>query len=76
MKRRGGATEAPYVYAGAYILHPRALAGEPATPFSMNRVWDRAIAAQRMKAIVHDGAWYHVGTPEAVGETETLLACT
>jgi hypothetical protein len=29
-----------------------------------------------MKAIVHDGAWYHVGTPEAVGETETLLACT
>lgn len=76
MRRRGTAAEAPYVYAGAYILHPRALAGETATPFSMNRVWDRALAAGRMKAIVHDGAWYHVGTPEAVGETDTLLAQT
>lgn len=74
MRRRGTAAEAPYVYAGAYILHPRALAGETATPFSMNRVWDRALAAGRMKAIVHDGAWYHVGTPEAVGETDALLS--
>ncbi len=74
MKRRGSAHEAPFVYAGAYILHPRVLAQEPLAPFSMNKIWDRAIAAGRMKAIVHDGAWYHVGTPEAVGETEALLA--
>jgi hypothetical protein len=26
-----------------------------------------------MQGLVHDGAWFHVGTPEAVGETETLL---
>ncbi len=74
MKRRGSDPSAPYVYAGAYILHPRALAQEPSEPFSMNKIWDRAIAAGRMKAIVHDGAWYHVGTPQAVGETEALLA--
>jgi len=74
MRRRGTAVEAPYVYAGAYILHPRALAGETPTPFSMNRIWDRAIAAGRMRAVIHDGAWYHVGTPEAVTDTESLLA--
>jgi MurNAc alpha-1-phosphate uridylyltransferase len=74
MTRRGTAASAPFVYAGAYILHPRLLAGETATPFSMNKIWDKAIAAGRMKALVHDGAWYHVGTPEAVGETEALLA--
>jgi MurNAc alpha-1-phosphate uridylyltransferase len=74
MTRRGAAKEAPYIYAGAYILHPRALAGETPTPFSMNRIWDRAIAAGRMRAVVHDGAWYHVGTPEAVTDTDALLA--
>lgn len=76
MTRRGTAASAPFVYAGAYILHPRLIAAEPITPFSMNKLWDRAIAADRMRAIVHDGAWYHVGTPQAVGETEALLAAT
>ncbi len=72
--RRGGAAYAPYVCAGVYILHPRALAAERAEPFSMNKIWDRAIAAGRMKAFVHDGSWFHVGTPGAIGTTEALLA--
>lgn len=76
MTRRGSAASAPFVYAGAYILHSRLIAGEPMVPFSMNTLWDRAIAANRMRALVHDGAWYHVGTPQAVGETEALLAAT
>jgi MurNAc alpha-1-phosphate uridylyltransferase len=71
--RRGTAPAAPFVYAGAYIMHPRILAGEATAPFSMNRIWDRAIKAGRMHGLVHDGDWYHVGTPEAVGETERLL---
>ena len=74
MTRRGTSPGAPFVYAGAYILHPRLLAGEPMAPFSMNKIWDKAIATGRMKALVHDGAWYHVGTPQAVAETEALLA--
>ena len=74
MQRRGPLAAAPYVYAGAYIIHPRVFAGQAPEPFSMNRIWDRAIAAGRMKALIHDGAWYHVGTPEAVSATETLLA--
>lgn len=74
MTRRGSAARAPFVYAGAYIIHPRALASAPAETFSMNTIWDQAIGAGRMKAVVHDGAWYHVGTAEAVGATEALLA--
>ena len=73
LRRRGSAPAAPFVYAGAYILNPRLLASEKPEPFSMNRVWDRAIANDRMSAIVHDGAWFHVGTPEAVTDTEILL---
>ena len=74
MKRRGNMPRAPFVYAGVYIMHPRVLAGESAVPFSLNKIWDKAIAAGRMRALVHDGAWYHVGTPEAVSATERLLA--
>jgi MurNAc alpha-1-phosphate uridylyltransferase len=76
MTRRGPAGRAPFVYAGAYIMHPRILEVAPATPFSMNKIWDRAIAAGRMKALVHDGRWFHVGTPEAVDETGKQLAAT
>lgn len=74
MTRRGAAAEAPYVYAGLFIIHPRAFAGAKAEPFSLNKIWNAAITADRMRAVVHDGRWYHVGTPEAIGETETLLA--
>jgi N-acetyl-alpha-D-muramate 1-phosphate uridylyltransferase len=74
MTRRGAAAMAPYVYAGLFILHPRAMIGAKAEPFSLNRIWDKAIASDRMRAVVHDGRWFHVGTPEAIGETEALLA--
>ncbi|TAL01879.1 MAG: nucleotidyltransferase family protein [Rhodospirillaceae bacterium] len=76
MSRRHTAARAPFVYAGAWIVHPRAFAGEQAIPFSANRIWDRAIAAGRMIAVVNDGDWYHVGTPEAVPATTALLAGT
>lgn len=74
MIRRGNDVTAPYVYAGLQIVHPRALAHAPAGPFSLNRIWDTALAADRMRAVIHEGDWFHVGTPEAIGATEALLA--
>jgi len=74
MTRRGQNARAPYVYAGAWITHPRLFAGQEAVPFSANTLWDRAIGAGRMRAVVHDGDWFHVGTPEAVDDTARLLA--
>ncbi|MCC7271311.1 MAG: nucleotidyltransferase family protein [Alphaproteobacteria bacterium] len=63
----------PYVYAGVQILHPRLFAGTPEGPFSLNRLYDRAAAAGRLGGIVHDGEWYHIGTPEALREAEDIL---
>lgn len=74
LTRKGTAAAAPFVYAGVLIMHPRAMAGEKAEPFSLNKVWDRAIAQDRMRGLVHDGRWFHVGTPEAIGATEILLS--
>ena len=72
-RRRGGDAAAPFVFAGVQIVHPRLLDGAPAGAFSMNLAFDRAIAAGRLGAVIHDGAWYHVGTPDAIAATEARM---
>ncbi|MEI6418306.1 MAG: nucleotidyltransferase family protein, partial [Sphingomonadales bacterium] len=37
------------------------------------RAWDKALATGRMFGAVHQGLWFHVGTPASIGETENLL---
>ncbi|MEL7543219.1 MAG: nucleotidyltransferase family protein [Pseudomonadota bacterium] len=71
---RGGYGGAAYVFAGASIAHPRLFDGTAVEAFSLNRVWDKAIAAGRAYGVVLDGLWMHVGTPEAVVAAEQALA--
>lgn len=72
-RRRPGRL-APFVWTGIQILHPRLLAHAPDGPFSTNLFWDRALAAGRAFGQVHQGAWFDVGTPAAIGRTEAMLA--
>jgi N-acetyl-alpha-D-muramate 1-phosphate uridylyltransferase len=60
-------------YIGGYLVHPRLLGAAPAGAFSMNLLWDRAIAQERLFGLAHDGHWLHVGTPEAIAEAENYL---
>ena len=60
-------------YIGGYIVHPRLFAGVAERKFSMNVLWDRAIAKGRLFGIVHKGHWLHVGTPDAIGKAEAFL---
>lgn len=73
-ERPGEGRIAPYVFAGAMLVHPRVYADVPEGAFSNNLIFDRAIAAGRLRGVAHDGAWYHVGTVEAIAATEKLLA--
>ncbi|MEM7633323.1 MAG: nucleotidyltransferase family protein [Pseudomonadota bacterium] len=73
LSRRSGDT-APLVYAGAYLVHPRLFAGAPDGAFSMNLLWNQAIAGQRLYGMEHDDWWLHVGTPAAITEAEDRLA--
>ena len=73
-KRRQPGRPAPFVYTGVQILSPRVIADWPEGPFSTNIFWDRAIAAGRAYGLVHQGLWFDVGTPEAIGRTEAILA--
>jgi MurNAc alpha-1-phosphate uridylyltransferase len=72
--RRAERTIAPFVYAGAAILHPRIFAGLADEPFSLNRVFDDMIAAGRLFGVRMDGIWLHVGTPDAIGAAEASIA--
>ena len=41
--------------------------------FSMNLLWDKAIAERRLYGIEHEGQWLHVGTPDAIALAERAL---
>ncbi len=64
---------APFVYAGVHIAHPRLFDGAPKGAFSLKLLWDRAEAAGRLWGVVHDGLWFHVGSPEGLAIAEAEL---
>jgi len=74
LRRRGEEEVAPFLFAGVQVLRPGLFQGAPAGPFSLNRLYDRAEAAGRLHAIVHDGEWFHVGTPEGLDLAGRRLA--
>jgi MurNAc alpha-1-phosphate uridylyltransferase len=73
LKRRGEREVAPFVYAGVAILSPRMFAGAPQGAFSLNRLFDHAIAAGRLHGLLLDGVWMHVGSPEAIQAAEAAI---
>ena len=72
-RRRRENEVVPFLFAGVQLLSRRLFAGEPVEPFSMNRLWDKAIAQGRIIAVVHDGTWYDVGTVAGLTATESRL---
>ena len=73
IRRRERDETVPFVFAGVSINHPRLFADCPDGKFSINRVWDEALAKGRLAAIVLDGTWMHVGTPSALQDAERCL---
>jgi MurNAc alpha-1-phosphate uridylyltransferase len=65
---------APFLYSGIAICHPRLFDDSPDGAYSVNILWDRAIEAGRLYGIRHDGEWYHVSTPQQLGEVERELS--
>lgn len=73
-ERRKPGRLAPFVYTGVQILSPRVIRDWPEGPFSTNLFWNRAMEAGRLWGVVHQGLWFDVGTPAAVGAAEAVLA--
>lgn len=73
LERRGEREVAPFIYAGVAILKPGLFADTPEGAFSLNLLFDRAIAADRLHGLRLDGQWLHVGTPEAIEAAEARV---
>ncbi len=73
-RRRREREIAPYIYAGITLIRPSLFEAFAGQAVSMNAVWDRAISAGTMLAVVHDGLWFHLTRPEDLDEAEYLLA--
>jgi MurNAc alpha-1-phosphate uridylyltransferase len=67
-RRRGDA--APFVFMGVQLLHPRLFRDAPGGAFSLNLLYDRALATGRLHGLAHTGDWFHVGTPAALATAE------
>jgi MurNAc alpha-1-phosphate uridylyltransferase len=73
IRRRQEREIVPYIYAGVQLIRPSLLDHAPEGRFSMNLVWDRAIDAGRLRAVVHDGIWFHLSTPADLEQAEEIL---
>ncbi|HEV2301466.1 MAG TPA: nucleotidyltransferase family protein [Stellaceae bacterium] len=73
-RRRREREIAPYLFAGIQLLHRRLFDGVEEPVFSLVKLFDRAEAAGRLAALVHDGEWFHIGTPEGLRATRERLA--
>ncbi|MEL6861803.1 MAG: nucleotidyltransferase family protein [Pseudomonadota bacterium] len=75
LTRRGKAEQAPWAYAGVRILKPQLYDGQPAEPFSANRIWNDLIPKGRVHGVPLDRFWLHVGDPQALKDAEFWLRC-
>lgn len=63
-----------HIYTGLQIIRTDRLHDIPDDSFSLNRVWDRMLAAGTLHGVVYSGKWCDVGQPDSIPLAETLLA--
>jgi len=71
---KNSAQRTNYIFAGPRIVHPRLFDGERPRVFSFLELFHKAEKTGRLFALRHTGGWHHVGTPEALAETNRLLS--
>lgn len=70
---RRGEDQVPFAFAGVSLCEAKLFADAPDGPFSLNLLWDQALAKGRLHGVRLDGRWMHVGTPEALEEATASL---
>ena len=73
LARRGEGEVVPFAFAGVSLCDERLFKDAPEGRFSLNLLWDRALAKGKLYGMRLDGSWMHVGTPEALAEADTLF---
>ena len=73
LTRREEREVAPFAYAGVGIIKPELIAGRSEDVFRLAPIFFDAAARGRLFGHRLDGLWCHVGTPEAIEETERFI---
>lgn len=74
LRYRGQAPLSPYVFASVSICHSQLFRDSPDGPFSLLQLWHRAEAEGRLHGMIHEGEWFHIGTPQALASAERVFA--
>lgn len=74
LRHRGTAQLTPFLFASISICDARLFQESPDGPFSLLQLWHRAEARRRLFGVIHDGDWFHIGTPRALAQAERGLA--
>jgi N-acetyl-alpha-D-muramate 1-phosphate uridylyltransferase len=78
IRRRLDGVSAPLVFTGVQLIHPRLFADSPPGAFSMNVLYDRGMGKDgtlaRVRGLLHDGHWLHIGTPDERAQAEHWFA--
>jgi MurNAc alpha-1-phosphate uridylyltransferase len=73
LQRRSEGEVVPFAFAGVSLCDERLFKNAPEGRFSLNLLWDKALAKGKLYGMRLDGRWMHVGTPEALAEAETAF---
>ena len=73
LRHRGVAMLTPFAFASVSVCDARLFEDSPDAPFSLLELWHRAEAARRLFGMVHEGDWFHIGTPQALAQAERVL---
>ncbi len=73
IRRPRDGEDAPYIFTGVELMHPRAFAHAPDGAFSLSALWKQHDFA-RVGAVVHDGAWLNVGDLDGLKTAEAYFA--
>jgi MurNAc alpha-1-phosphate uridylyltransferase len=69
--------EAPYLFTGMEIIHPRVFEGCPSGAFSLSSLWRQRARADgfynRIRAVVYQGDWLNVGDLAGLAAAERYL---
>lgn len=65
IRRANPGEDAPYMFTGVEIIHPRAFAEAPDGAFSLSVLWQRGLTQEgwfsRVGSVIHTGEWLNVG---------------
>lgn len=73
LHRRKERELAPFAFTGTSLSHPRLFRDAPKGPFSLNKLWDRAMEEGRLFGVRQDGLWMHISSPGALEAAELAI---